>query len=184
MPLIQNKIRVIGGKWRSRVIMFPRSAGLRPTPDRVRETVFNWLGQDMSGRTCLDLFAGSGAMGIEAASRGSERVVMVESSPTVYSALQTSLQKLRADQVELLMMDALEFIMFDQRLFDVIFLDPPYQLGLLPELLPLLPLHLAKDGLVFVEANNLSELDGNWLVWRSGRAGKVRYQLLRYEKNG
>ncbi len=138
----------------------------------------------MSGRTCLDLFAGSGAMGIEAASRGSERVVMVESSPTVYSALQTSLQKLRADQVELLMMDALEFIMFDQRLFDVIFLDPPYRLGLLPELLPLLPLHLAKDGLVFVEANNLSQLDGNWLVWRSGRAGKVRYQLLRYEKNG
>lgn len=184
MPLIQNKIRVIGGEWRSRVITFPRSAGLRPTPNRVRETVFNWLGQDMSGRTCLDLFAGSGAMGIEAASRGSERVVMVESSPTVYSALQTSLQKLRADQVELLMMDALEFIMFDQRLFDVIFLDPPYQLGLLPELLPLLPLHLAKDGLVFVEANNLSELDGNWLVWRSGRAGKVRYQLLRYEKNG
>ena len=184
MPLIQNKIRVIGGKWRSRVITFPRSAGLRPTPDRVRETVFNWLGQDMSGRTCLDLFAGSGAMGIEAASRGSERVVMVESSPTVYSALQTSLQKLRADQVELLMMDALEFIMFDQRLFDVIFLDPPYRLGLLPELLPLLPLHLAKDGLVFVEANNLSELDGNWLAWRSGRAGKVRYQLLRYEKNG
>jgi len=184
VPLIQNKIRVIGGEWRSRVITFPRSAGLRPTPNRVRETVFNWLGQDMSGRTCLDLFAGSGAMGIEAASRGSERVVMVESSPTVYSALQTSLQKLRADQVELLMMDALEFIMFDQRLFDVIFLDPPYQLGLLPELLPLLPLHLAKDGLVFVEANNLSELDGNWLVWRSGRAGKVRYQLLRYEKNG
>ena len=184
MPLIQNKVRVIGGKWRSRVITFPRSAGLRPTPDRVRETVFNWLGQDMSGRTCLDLFAGSGAMGIEAASRGSERVVMVESSPTVYSALQTSLQKLRADQVELLMMDALEFIMFDQRLFDVIFLDPPYRLGLLPELLALLPLHLAKDGLVYVESDNLSELNGNWLVWRSGRAGKVRYRLLRYEKNG
>jgi len=82
------------------------------------------------------------------------------------------------------MMDALEFIMFDQRLFDVIFLDPPYRLGLLPELLPLLPLHLANDGLIYVEADNLSELGGNWLVWRGGRAGKVRYQLLRYEKNG
>jgi len=183
VSLTQNKVRIIGGEWRSRVITFPRNAGLRPTPDRVRETVFNWLGQDMSGKTCLDLFAGSGAMGIEAASRGSELVVMVESSPTVYSVLQTSLQKLRADQIELLMRDALEFIMSDQRLFDVIFLDPPYRLGLLPELLPLLPLHLAKDGLIYVEADNLSKLDEDWLVWRAGRAGKVRYQLLRYEKN-
>ena len=91
MSLTQNKVRIIGGEWRSRVISFPHYAGLRPTPDRVRETVFNWLGQDMSGRTCLDLFAGSGAMGIEAASRRSELVVMVESSPTVYSALQASL---------------------------------------------------------------------------------------------
>ena len=183
MSLTQNKVRVIGGKWRSRVITFPRNEGLRPTPDRVRETVFNWLGQDMSGKTCLDLFAGSGAMGIEAASRGSELVVMVESSPTVYSALQASLQKLRADQIELLMIDALEFIMSDQRQFDVIFLDPPYRLGLLPKLLPLLPSHITKDGLIYVEGNSLSELDEDWLVWRSGRSGRVHYQLLRYEKN-
>lgn len=183
MSLTQNKVRIIGGEWRSRVISFPHYAGLRPTPDRVRETVFNWLGQDMSGRTCLDLFAGSGAMGIEAASRRSELVVMVESSPTVYSALQASLQKLRADQIELLMIDALEFIMSDQRQFDVIFLDPPYRLGLLPKLLPLLPSHITKDGLIYVEGNSLSELDEDWLVWRSGRSGKVHYQLLRYEKN-
>ncbi len=183
MPLIQNKVRVIGGKWRGRVISFPSNAGLRPTPNRVRETVFNWLGQDMSGRVCLDLFAGSGAMGIEAASRGSEQVVMVESSPRVYSALQANLQKLRADQIELLMIDALEFIISDQRLFDVIFLDPPYQLGLLPELLNTLPLHLTKDGMIYLEADEPPEPDENWSVWRAGRAGKVHYQLLKYEKN-
>ena len=77
MSLTQNKVRVIGGKWRGRVISFPNSIALRPTPNRVRETVFNWLGQDMGGKVCMDLFAGSGAMGIEAASRGSEHVVMV-----------------------------------------------------------------------------------------------------------
>ena len=183
MPLIQNKVRVIGGKWRGRVISFPSNAGLRPTPNRVRETVFNWLGQDMSGRVCLDLFAGSGAMGIEAASRGSEQVVMVESSPRVYSALQVNLQKLRADQIELLMIDALEFIISDQRLFDMIFLDPPYQLGLLPKVLNLLPTHLTQDGLIYLEAGNSFEPNEDWSVWRGGQAGRVHYQLLKYEKN-
>jgi 16S rRNA (guanine(966)-N(2))-methyltransferase RsmD len=183
VPLVQNKVRVIGGKWRGRVISFPSNAALRPTPNRVRETVFNWLGQDMSGRVCLDLFAGSGAMGIEAASRGSEHVVMVESDRKVYSALQTSLQKLRADQIELLMIDAFKFIISDRRLFDVIFLDPPYQLGLLPELLTLLPLHLTQDGLIYLEAGSASEPDKDWSVWRDSRAGKVHYQLLKYEKS-
>ena len=183
MPLIQNKVRVIGGKWRGRVISFPSNIALRPTPNRVRETVFNWLGQDMSGKVCLDLFAGSGAMGIEAASRGSEHVVMVESDRKVYSVLQSSLQKLRACQIELLMMDALKFIISDQRLFDVIFLDPPYQLGLLPKLLSLLPSHLTQDVLIYLEAGSSSEPNEDWSVWRSSQAGRVHYQLLKYEKN-
>ena len=183
MSLIQNKVRVIGGKWRGRVISFPSNIALRPTPNRVRETVFNWLGQDMSGKVCLDLFAGSGAMGIEAASRGSEHVVMVESDRKAYSALQSSLQKLRADQIELLMMDALKFIISDQRLFDVIFLDPPYQLELLPKVLNLLPSHLTQDGLIYLEAGNSSEPNENWSVWRGSQAGRVHYQLLKYEKN-
>ena len=183
MLLIQNKVRVIGGKWRGRVISFPSNITLRPTPNRVRETVFNWLGQDMSGKACLDLFAGSGAMGIEAASRGSEHVVMVESDRRVYSVLQSSLQKLRADRTELLMMDALKFIISDQRLFDVIFLDPPYQLGLLPKVLNLLPSHLKQDGLIYLEAGNSFEPNEDWLVWRGSRAGRVHYQLLKYEKN-
>jgi 16S rRNA (guanine(966)-N(2))-methyltransferase RsmD len=183
VSLIQNKVRVIGGKWRGRVISFPSNIALRPTPNRVRETVFNWLGQDMSGKVCLDLFAGSGAMGIEAASRGSEHVVMVESDRKVYSVLQSSLQKLRADQIELLMMDALKFIISDQRLFDVIFLDPPYQLGLLPKILNLLPSHLTQDGLIYLEDGNSFEPNEDWSVWRGSQAGSVHYQLLKYEKN-
>jgi len=183
VSLIQNKVRVIGGKWRGRVISFPSNIALRPTPNRVRETVFNWLGQDMSGKVCLDLFAGSGAMGIEAASRGSEHVVMVESDRKVYSVLQGSLQKLRADQIELLMMDALKFIISDQRLFDVIFLDPPYQLGLLPKVLNLLPSNLTQDGLIYLEAGNSFEPNEDWSVWRGSQAGSVHYQLLKYEKN-
>ena len=183
MSLIQNKVRVIGGKWRGRVISFPSNIALRPTPNRVRETVFNWLGQDMSGKVCLDLFAGSGAMGIEAVSRGSEHVVMVESDRKVYSVLQSSLQKLRADQIELLMMDALKFIISDQRLFDVIFLDPPYQLGLLPKILNLLPSHLTQNGLIYLEAGNSFEPNEDWSVWRGSQAGSVHYQLLKYEKN-
>jgi 16S rRNA (guanine(966)-N(2))-methyltransferase RsmD len=183
VSLIKNKVRVIGGKWRGRIISFPSNIALRPTPNRVRETVFNWLGQDMSGKVCLDLFAGSGAMGIEAASRGSEHVVMVESNRKVYSILQSSLQKLRADQIELLMMDALKFIISDQRLFDIIFLDPPYQLGLLPKVLNLLPSHLTQDGLIYLEAGNSFEPNEDWSVWRGGQAGRVHYQLLKYEKN-
>ena len=183
MALIQNKVRVIGGKWRGRVISFPNNIALRPTPNRVRETVFNWLGQEMSGKVCLDLFAGSGAMGIEAASRGSEYVVMVESDRKVYSVLQSGLQKLESDRIELLMIDALNFIKSDQRLFDVIFLDPPYQLGLLPKLLELLPSHLTQNGLIYLEAGNFFEPNENWSVWRRSQAGRVHYQLLKYEKN-
>lgn len=183
MSLNQNKVRVIGGKWRGRVLSFPKNVFLRPTPNRVRETVFNWLGQDMNGRICLDLFAGSGAMGIEAASRGSGQVVMVESDHNIYRALQKNLKKLGGDQIELVMMDAIRFIISDQRLFDLIILDPPYQSGLLPELLSLLPSHLTKDGLVYLESGSAPKTDENWSVLRSKKAGRAHYQLLKYEKN-
>ncbi len=184
MHVMRNKIRIIGGEWRSRLITFPSVADLRPTPDRIRETVFNWLGQDMSGKTCLDLFAGSGAMGFEAASRGAERVVMIESNPEVLKALKSNSQKLGAKQIQLAARDALKFMDSDRQLFDVIFLDPPYRLGLLPQLLSLLPLHLAEDGLVYMENDNFSETGTDWLVWRKGYAGKVCYQLLKFGKNG
>lgn len=182
--MIRNEVRIIGGEWRSRIITFPSAADLRPTPDRVRETVFNWLGQDMSGKTCLDLFAGSGAMGFEAASRGAERIVMVESNPEVLKALKASSQKLGAKQIQLAAMDALKFVGSNRQLFDVIFLDPPFRLGLLPRLLSLLPLHLAEDGVVYVEEDNFSDPGMGWLVWRKGCAGKVYYQLLKRRNDG
>ncbi len=181
---MQNKVRIIGGQWRSRIITFPGNPDLRPTPDRVRETVFNWLGQDLSGKTCLDLFAGSGALGFEAASRWAAQVVLVESSPKVLKGLHASSQELAAEQIELVAMDALKFIAVDRRRFNVIFLDPPYRLDLLPELLSLLPAHLAEEGLVYREGEKLAEPGAGWQVWRSGRAGKVSYQLLKLKING
>jgi 16S rRNA (guanine(966)-N(2))-methyltransferase RsmD len=182
---LKNKVRIIGGEWRSRIISLPEREDVRPTPDRVRETVFNWLGQDLSGKNCLDLFAGSGAMGFEAASRGAVQVVMVESDPDVLKSLRVNIQTLAAPQVRLVAMDALKFIGSDRQLFDVIFVDPPYRLELLPNLLPKLSLHLAEDGLMYVEDDSFLEPDADWVVWRRGRAGNVYYQLLKKsEKNG
>src|SRR5512135_1164195 len=105
----RNRVRIIGGAWRSRIIRFPPRKDLRPTPDRVRETLFNWLGQDLTGKSCLDLFAGSGALGFEAASRGARRVVMVEHDAATFKALQASRAQLDAVAVELARADALEF---------------------------------------------------------------------------
>ncbi|MBA4143656.1 MAG: 16S rRNA (guanine(966)-N(2))-methyltransferase RsmD [Nitrosospira sp.] len=181
---MRNKVRITGGEWRSRLITFPSGADLRPTPDRVRQTVFNWLGQDVSGKRCLDLFAGSGVMGLEAASRGAEKVVMVESSPPVVRALQASLQKLEAWQVELIAMDASRFLDSNRTRFDAIFLDPPYRLGLLPGFLRILHPHLAYEGLVYIENDHLLEPGADWRVWRKGQAGRVQYQLLKSGING
>src|SRR5687768_18054491 len=105
-----NEVRIVGGEWRSRRIRFTPHANLRPTPDRVRETLFNWLGQDLTGLACLDLFAGSGALGFEAASRGAARVVMVERDRAAFEALRTNKGALEARQVELVRGDALEFV--------------------------------------------------------------------------
>jgi 16S rRNA (guanine(966)-N(2))-methyltransferase RsmD len=183
--LIKNKVRIIGGKWRSRIITFADRPGLRPTPDRVRETVFNWLGQDLSGKRCLDLFSGSGAMGLEAASRGAESVTLVEPDSMVLKVLRANLDKLQAaDQILLVPMDALGFLKSNRELFDIIFLDPPYGLGLVPELLSRLYPHLSEEGIVYAEGGEFIEPPLNWLVWRKGRAGKVSYQLLKFKRNG
>src|SRR5215470_10705650 len=116
----ENRVRVIGGQWRSRLLRFPAAPGLRPTPDRVRETLFNWLGQDLSGLACLDLFAGSGALGFEAASRGARPVILVERDRRVAESLQASARTLQADEpgteaVEVVRADALEFLQYDRR---------------------------------------------------------------------
>lgn len=180
----EGKVRIIGGKWRSRIITFPGNPDLRPTPDSVRETVFNWLGQDLTGKRCLDLFAGSGVMGFEAASRGAAHVVMVELNKIVMQNLQASREKLGAIDVELVGMNAMAFIASDTRQYDVIFLDPPYQSDLLQVLIKQLPSRIAENGLVYVESDHRIEFDEQWLVWRSARAGNVYHQLLTLSKNG
>ena len=173
-------MRIIGGAWRSRVIAFPPRADLRPTPDRVRETLFNWLGQDLTGKSCLDLFAGSGALGFEAASRGAQRVVMVERDPAAWRALQANCVKLSARAVELKRADALEFLRADDGSYDIVFLDPPFRADYLREALPVLVARLAPAALVHVEAPGAPALPPGWEVWRSGRAGAVTHQLLKW----
>jgi 16S rRNA (guanine966-N2)-methyltransferase len=176
----QNKVRISAGEWRSRLLKFPDALGLRPTPDRVRQTLFNWLGQELHGKTCLDLFAGSGALGFEALSRYAESVVLVEQNPAVYRALTDNARMLKADHARLLRMDALAFLAQSRELFDVIFLDPPYDKGWLDKLLPDLGRHLKPGGLVYAEAEHaLNDLPG-WEVFKQGKAGSVYYHLLKY----
>jgi 16S rRNA (guanine966-N2)-methyltransferase len=180
MPAAANKVRIIGGAWRSRVIRFETRADLRPTPDRVRETLFNWLGQDLTGKRCLDLFAGSGALGFEAASRGAKNVVMVERDKVAFRTLQDNARLLQANTVELRCADALEFLRLDTAAYDVVFLDPPFRTNVLPQVLPLLEPHLSAGALVHVEAPQPVELPAAWEVWRDGRAGAVSHQLLKW----
>ena len=160
------------------MISFPDAEGLRPTPDRVRETLFNWLGQTMYGRTCLDLFAGSGALGIEAASRGAERVVMVELNRAALRALQDNVKQLGCANVSVLGQDGLEFALRDAHKYDVIFLDPPFQSDYLPRLLEILPQRLNENGVVYVESGTAIDAPPPWQVLKSGKAGQVHYQLL------
>jgi 16S rRNA (guanine966-N2)-methyltransferase len=181
-----NSVRIIGGEWRRRALRFPDAEGLRPTPDRVRETLFNWLGQDLSGRSCLDLFAGSGALGFEAASRGASRVVMVDRSAGVTAALRANAARLAAGRVEIVRADAVEFASSRAAAaprFDVLFLDPPYNQGWLDRLAPLLPKLLADDGLMYVEAEAALDACGPWRTVRGGRAGQVFYHLMRSWKS-
>jgi 16S rRNA (guanine966-N2)-methyltransferase len=160
------------------VIRFPDTEGLRPTPDRVRETLFNWLGQTLYGRTCLDLFAGSGALGLEAASRGAARVVMVESDPAAYQALRENIAKLSCTTVFAYRQDGLEFASRDAHRYDVIFLDPPFRSNYLPRLLEIMPQHLNDSGVLYVESGVAIDASPLWRTIKSGKAGQVHYQLL------
>ena len=176
---MKNKVRIVGGAWRSQLIAFPSTKDLRPTPDRVRETLFNWLGQDLTGRDCLDLFAGSGALGFEAASRGARRVLMIERDPAVFRALAASRDRLKAGAVELARADALEFLRADRGVYDVVFVDPPFGSGYWPRVAPLLAPRLAPQAMVYHESGNRPEPLPGWDLHRHGRAGRVTYQLLK-----
>ena len=161
---------------------FPDAADLRPTPDRVRETLFNWLGQDLSGKRCLDLFAGSGALGFEALSRGAGEVVMVETSRAAHRALRESAARLGAgDRLKLVHDDALHFIAASgQGGYDAVFVDPPYGSGLAGKVLVPLPRLLARGGVVYIESDSPLAFDPPWRARRHGRAGAVHYQLVEW----
>ncbi|WP_189532135.1 16S rRNA (guanine(966)-N(2))-methyltransferase RsmD [Paludibacterium paludis] len=174
----RNKVRIIAGDYRRRLLPFPDSEGLRPTPDRVRETLFNWLGQDMAGRRCLDLFAGSGALGFEAASRRARQVVMVEKSRKVADSLRQNKALLGAASIDVVGMDALMYLKTVHQAFDVIFLDPPYGSDLLIQVLPLLGGLLSEDGVIYFEARQWPGLEGFELL-RRDKAGAVHYGLAR-----
>jgi len=174
----RNRVRIVGGAWRSRILRFPDLPGLRPTPDRARETLFNWLGQDLTGRVCLDLFAGSGVLGLEAASRGAREVVMIERDPQALRALQDNVRRLQATAVRLVRADALEFIESDTRRYDVVFLDPPYAMGGRELLLGLVRGRVAAGGLAYLEGPEDVRAPAGWAVHRTARAGAVHCQLL------
>ncbi len=176
-----NTLRIIGGLWRSRIIEFPDVTGLRPTPDRVRETVFNWLGRDLAGLACLDLFAGSGALGFEALSRGAASVVMVEKHPAALRALKENAQKLHAENLTVVRGDALEFARSARSGFDVVFIDPPYGLGLQAAALAAVRGLLTEGGRVYVENDAVLEAPRGFSILKHARAGKVQFHLLRRE---
>lgn len=176
----QGQVRLIGGRFKRSKLAVPDKPGLRPTPDRVRETLFNWLGQDLAGWRCLDAFAGTGALGFEAASRGAAQVVMTERDAALAQALRNSASRLGAGQVQVHQADALAWM---QRTppgsFDLIFLDPPFDARLHePAIAAALPL-LAEDGLLYVEAGQALAPPAGWQAWRSGRAGQVHHQVWR-----
>jgi 16S rRNA (guanine966-N2)-methyltransferase len=174
-------VRIIGGIYRSRRLVFPDAEGLRPTPDRVRVTLFNWLGQDLTGKRCLDLFAGSGALGFEAASRGAAEVTMVENNRAAFRALQENSGKLRCANVALYCEDGVGYARRrGSGRYDVIFVDPPFGSGTLPEVLPLLAAILAEGGLVYVESGEAYDPGPAWRVAKRAKAGKVHYQLMQH----
>jgi len=175
-----GKVRIIAGRYGGRRIAFASRAELRPTPDRVRETLFNWLGQWLDGQSCLDLFAGSGALGFEAASRGARRVVMVENDRDSLAHLEAARRMLGAEEVEIVAADAREFLARGGEAFDVVFLDPPFRQNAVPELLAALPPRLMGGARVYAESAVPVAPPVSWQMLRSDRAGQVHFQLLQW----
>jgi 16S rRNA (guanine966-N2)-methyltransferase len=173
-----NRVRIIGGQYRRRLLDFHDSVGLRPTPDRVRETLFNWLGQDLPDWTCLDLFAGSGALGFEAASRGARRVIMIERDAKAVSALEKNHALLGATAVEIQRADALVWLTNNRETFDLIFVDPPFDSGLCGMVLTELATDLKRGGYAYVEQGTEVKAPPGLIIHRSGRAGRSHFALL------
>lgn len=180
----RNQFRIIGGQWRRRRLKFPELPGIRPSPDRVRETLFNWLRDVLPGARCLDLFAGSGALGLEALSRGAASLLFVDREPRAIEALHNHLALLGATQAQVLRADALEFLRGSAQAFDLVFLDPPFDSPLLAESLDA----LARGGwcspraLIYMEYPRAAQvtLPMGWELSRHGHAGRVGFALARH----
>ncbi len=180
-----GKLRIIGGTHRSRLIEFDPKSGVRPTPDRVRQTLFDWLMPLIAGAKCLDLFAGSGALGFEALSRGADRAVFVETARRQTELIRANLAKLKMEpQAEILPVDAVTFLEMTPTRFDVVFIDPPYDTDLLSRSLPALTAHLAAVNRVYLEwrEGQKPELPAGYAWLREKQAGQVCFGLVSFEK--
>ena len=178
-----GSVRIIAGEWRSRKLPVADIPGLRPTTDRVRETLFNWLQHSIVQARCLDLFAGTGALGLEAASRGAAEVVMIECDRKAFTSLQQSVELLKTEKVKVSQADALNWLEKTDQVFDIIFIDPPFDQNLVPETLEkLMRSSCVKTGtLIYVEEKKQAEepsLPESLEMIKQGEAGQVRYSLL------
>lgn len=182
-----HAIRIIGGDWKRTPLPVLDLDGLRPTPDRVRETLFNWLGQRLDGQRCLDLFAGSGALGFEAASRGAARVLMVERNARAAGQLRANQARLAPNTIEIAEADGLRLAAsLAPGSFDVVFLDPPFGSDLLARALEQAAPLVSPEGFLYVEAGEVLDIAqtpalAGWMIARQGKAGAVHYHLLQRE---
>jgi 16S rRNA (guanine966-N2)-methyltransferase len=180
-----GRLRIVAGNWRSRLLDIADVPGLRPTSERIRETLFNWLAPRINAARCLDLFAGTGALGLEALSRGARNAIFVERSAEAVRTLKENIKALGADGAVVLQMDALDYLQGKHpERFDLVFLDPPFASDMLDELCRLLDERelLAKDARVYIEQNRSNpepKLPGGWQVLKNKTAGNVRYMLVR-----
>jgi 16S rRNA (guanine966-N2)-methyltransferase len=179
-----NTLRIIGGDWRGRRIRFPGQGGIRPTPDRVRETLFNWLMDKVRGSRCLDLFAGSGALGLEALSRGAAHVTFVERDRENAARLRETATTLAPGRATVVETDALAWLTGRPGTYDIVFLDPPFTAGVLAEAMQCLESRgvLAPGARIYIEmpaSAGPPELPAPWSLHRTGRAGAVGYHLAR-----
>lgn len=174
-------IRIIGGQFRGKKIQFPEVEGLRPTPDRVRETLFNWLMKDIKDARCLDAFAGSGAIGLEAFSRGASRVVFIEQSPLAHASLHKIINQFNNPVLKLIKADTLDYLKKCTEQFDIIFLDPPFAKDFIPQCLDTIAQNqlLAKGGLVYIESpSSIEPNEHQWQPIKMKQAGQVIFGLF------
>lgn len=182
---MKQTVRIIGGLYRGKKLHFPAVEGLRPTPDRVRETLFNWLMNDIQDARCLDAFAGSGALGLEAFSRGAAQIVFLEQSAAAHGNLKQIIQQFASPKLQLIRTETRKYLLSCEAQFDVIFLDPPFAHNLLPECLSIIAEKklLIDGGLLYIEAPSMVDIDPkHWQQLKLKQSGQVVYGLFEKRK--